>query len=319
MISNPKRRRHMTKKVVSEPPRTSFFDLPRELRDQIYHEAWGSTKPKFAVALPENPYSQIAKVWYGQREWLSSGHSLDDKPPERKRGRRDRLWCFWFLGSKQLCVEALQQFQRGATWTFIGRGRAPQLERMIRGRWTAPFTRQIDRTLNPYLLTPSEAMDICIEKPLFMMTCGEIDGRGKSVKRVAFKHNEVLPLLPSNLINLHLHIDVEACGEWGSVDTIDVDFKPVQKLDVPNLQQLRFTLHFNDAFARDNDLTIEFQKAITRTGIELLSGSVVERCTTPLATEPEYRYAYISTFTRSRKETCAETGIVEIARNSACC
>ncbi|KAF2832214.1 hypothetical protein CC86DRAFT_377418 [Ophiobolus disseminans] len=91
--------------AITQTPGTSFFELPRELRDQIYHEALeiGAT---FVVSLPftRGPPYQF-RVEYGE-----CPNKCHDKPKSK-----DITWLFT---NKQIFHEGSEQFQRNATWTY---------------------------------------------------------------------------------------------------------------------------------------------------------------------------------------------------------
>jgi len=261
--------------TAHSPAPTSFFSLPRELRDQIYHEIW-RTKAGFELALPElrGHHSggfdkQIVQVRYAKAMVVHRARNPQNK------GR------VWFLASKQLCAEAIQQFQRGAAWSFIGPG--PCCIHRSPANWTAPYTRRANASLSPYMLTPSGATDVSINRPANMKTYAELDGRNKFVKRVEIYDTRVLKqLVPSlagssGLKTLTLNINVETRWPADEQSAIEIDFKFLEDFDLPNLQLLRFSILYEDnSFKGDERLMEEFEKALSRVGMGLVGGDGIE-------------------------------------------
>ncbi|KAF2250813.1 hypothetical protein BU26DRAFT_562779 [Trematosphaeria pertusa] len=75
-----------------------FFQLPRELRDQVYHEVW-TTTPHLRQRYLRKFYS----VTYGHR-----------KPSAQPVNT-----AAWLLASKQILLEGLAQFHRQSVWHFV--------------------------------------------------------------------------------------------------------------------------------------------------------------------------------------------------------
>lgn len=140
----------------------------------------------------------------------------------------------WFLASKQLYVEAIAQFQRDATWTFMGWEEGyiqNQGNPQYRSRWAAPPNLGSHTSLSTYLLMPTEATSICLEgRPACMLAGFKLDSKGKPTKLVSFSDTLFLPvLLPvlagsRNLLSLHLDIGLQGCEQVDTHLPVVIDF-----------------------------------------------------------------------------------------------
>lgn len=84
-----------------------FFDLPREIRDQAYDEIW-RTKKSFITRYH-------AFQFYVEYEITADPYSLT--PPQPGGASTPP----WLVANKQLTQEAIEQFQRKATWVYLER------------------------------------------------------------------------------------------------------------------------------------------------------------------------------------------------------
>jgi hypothetical protein len=261
------------------PAPTSLMGLPREMRDQIYHEVWNQ-KAAFDIALPgkqkQSTGPQLAKVQYDMGyPLLYQGH--EPKPtPQREP---------WFLASKQLCVEAIEQFQRGATWIFIGcRNNIAYFwtPPVYAGRWKAPPSRRAVPSLSLYLLTPDHATSITIEGPAEIESFFEVDSKENGVKYMSFTDTILMPALYSCLTDsIHLrNIDMfMKVADWQRVGTAVptvVDFGKLQKLELPCLKQLRVFVEYVIEVPEDKTPKEVFRRALSEFGMKLIGNTGVE-------------------------------------------
>lgn len=92
---------------------TSFFSLPRELRDEVYHELW---KGKLAFIVIYGAYE--FQIHYIETEFES------EEPVQttfRENGRKKFMSKSpWIYTNGQVLQEAIEQFQRHCTWSSNG-------------------------------------------------------------------------------------------------------------------------------------------------------------------------------------------------------
>jgi hypothetical protein len=98
---------------VPKTQRLSFFDLPRELRDLVYHHLWRLLKPCICQGFPESEL--VLQLRYEGHYDISSTHGeREDWPGTSSR------FPIAIIASKQFLYEALEQYLRKAEWYFYG-------------------------------------------------------------------------------------------------------------------------------------------------------------------------------------------------------
>jgi hypothetical protein len=294
--------------TANPPALTSLMSLPRELRDQVYHEVW-KQKTTFDIALPgeqnrgKGPH--LAKVYY------TMGYAVPNRypvPPQahKPKPKRTPQRKPWFLASKQLCAEAIEQFQRGVTWTFIG------CRNGIGSFWTPP-SRWAVTSLSPYLLTPDHATSISIEGPADMTASFEINSKGNGVKRMSLADTVLMPSLYSclttsiDLRSIDMFMKVE---DWQRVSialpTV-VEFGKLQKLELPCLKKLRVFVEYVIEVPDDQNLKEVFGRALSEFGSKLVGDAGVE------STDDKHHSdetTFVVSFVRKRERGVGVTRVV---------
>jgi hypothetical protein len=268
--------------VVQGPvtPAKNFFDLPPELRCQVYHQIF-VTKPPFQLKLPRSSDRRRCdrgmskfNVQYALADPISNpigALSTRPKPP------------IWFLACKQMCIEAIGQFQRGATWILSNIDSFTIPEGPQFSVWKNAASGRT-RRVGPFLLTPSDAQDIRLISGPLMHAFGEIDHRGKPFNRVTWGwDNDVMQRLSSsvatspNLRSLTVNIITMSPNRWNSKGgpgnaPCKVDYKWLGNLELPQLQDLKIELLYDTAFATDGRIMAAFDEATIEVGMKLIGG-----------------------------------------------
>lgn len=279
-------------------PRTlahSFLTLPRELRDLIYHECWSSCSA-FKAALPKKgsivrvpKQPQYLEDFYIFNVQYNSCLEPMDPPAVNStltfretfattKGKSPTLP--WFLANKQVLSEALQQFNRLATWTHIillpG-----DMEIIQLASWKLPVPSRRKTKYIPLLLALDNAHTIDMARSFTLYTHGEMDETEKPIHRIAF-HASTTPLLKTlassvaSMPNLkHLHIRLEAHAWYGGASDLPiiVDLQPLGDLDVPNLRSLEVLVHFNNSFQDDARLMSALKIGVEKAGVEVIGAN----------------------------------------------
>jgi hypothetical protein len=267
--------------VAADPSTPSLFlSLPRELRDLIYHQIW-STRQPFELALPQKSDRPLAENDYFIFTVHYSLHGTPTKTNRQQRyQRQSHIWC---LANKQVCNEAIDQFQREATWTLINISCLP--ESLYLGTWRKPASRGRAVRMGPVLLTPGGAFNIHLGKCIEMHTLGEMDSSEKPIHRIAFQQSNLLQRLGSslsgtaNLRSLGLNMLLWSFPPDSTTPyPVNIDLQLLQNLDVPNLQKLQFFIQYNKGFASDQRLKSKFRNSLSEVSIALIGGSGTETC-----------------------------------------
>ena len=97
------------------PQTISLFDLPRELRDQIYHYYW-TAQPKYLA--PRTPFHPL-KVHFNYA-------GRPDITKEAVIKTATQRFPEWLQASKQLQSEALEQYASRAEWSVVLKSKLPK-------------------------------------------------------------------------------------------------------------------------------------------------------------------------------------------------
>jgi hypothetical protein len=267
--------------VLADPSTPSLIlSLPRELRDLIYHQIW-STRQPFELALPQKSDRHLAKSDY----FIFTVHySLQGTPTKPDRTQRSQGQShIWWLANKQVCNEAIDQFQREATWTLTNDSGRP--ENVYHGTWRNPASRGRATRIGPVLLTPGGASNIHLGKCLVIHTLGEMDCSEKPIHRMTFQESDLLQRLGSglagtaNLRRLELNLLLWSFPSDSTTPClVNIELQLLQKLDLPNLQRLQFFIQYNKAFSSDQRLKSMFRNSLSEVSIALIGGSGTETC-----------------------------------------
>jgi hypothetical protein len=107
-MSSASAKRRKTENFSNRTLDSRFLQLPRELRDQIYHHVW-STKLPFTITHQQSEFM----VEY---EILSAEEFRITLPGLEKRSKKSENPAPWFLVNKQILGEAIEQFQYRSRW-----------------------------------------------------------------------------------------------------------------------------------------------------------------------------------------------------------
>lgn len=101
-----------TDQIANEAPpvRKGFFDLPREIRDMIYHYIWSDT-----TSIRQHHAGDVYTVTYGVKSNIVTGMKSANftRHPECREQSAT-----WLLANKQMLREGLEQLGQKITWHF---------------------------------------------------------------------------------------------------------------------------------------------------------------------------------------------------------
>ncbi|KAF2134169.1 hypothetical protein P153DRAFT_353358 [Dothidotthia symphoricarpi CBS 119687] len=253
--------------AVSKNPNACFLGIPRELRDLIYHEIWKTKKP-FKVGLPQRNDFRIFEVQY----------SADIVEPREDALTPTVQRSPWILASKQVLEEAIQQFQREASWTYMNR---PSFNTDVRqiGGWSSSITRRPANRRSPILLTIDTVPIIKFPQSLLMGAYGEMDNRETPIYRIQF-YSDTRHLLQSLFASVSrtaslrsLSLVVE--GKFGRVED-DRNVKVYSDLpscDLPNLQTLEVLVLFREEVSEGTHFMSKLKESISGMGLAMMGGN----------------------------------------------
>jgi hypothetical protein len=273
---------------------TSFLDLPRELRDRIYHEIWNHI-PALEVALPlkrdrhgdnstvykesEAYFCSTAPKYHVFNVRYVSHESVVYIDPLHYNPRQ-----LWLLANKRMCVKTLQQFQRKATWTYRGIVRSGR-DRLHIGSWKAATPLRRKAHMGALLLLPSGAYSMNLEDHISMLATNELDSEEKPSYCVTFwSDTDIFQRLASSfaatssLRMLSLSMVVRRCAdERYSLDIlVTVQSQPLLNLNMPNLQVFQAVVTYPKIGVPDNVLKEQFLVALSEADMTIIGGSGVE-------------------------------------------
>lgn len=234
--------------MPSEPLGFDFLGLPREIRDQVYDLVWATKKP-FELALPyRTDYSRDEQFLFVFRIAYVILEPLIDIERPQIVPRRRRMW---LLANKQICSEAVEQFQCVATWSCVGQVYSYAGDRRFLGVWKSPTSRRKNARLGPHLLTPHCATTIDCGH-LTMATMQEVDHSEEATCLLSFVNEapRFLQRLDSSLamaialrkLSLSLCVGTFSYGTCSS--PTDVDFLTLHNLDLPSLQVVEIKVEY---------------------------------------------------------------------------
>ncbi|KAF1915006.1 hypothetical protein BDU57DRAFT_596813 [Ampelomyces quisqualis] len=257
-----------------EPPGFDFLSLPREIRNQVYHLVWATKRP-FELALPQRTVdSRVEKCLFVFKiAYAIQGPLIESKNPTiLPRHRR-----IWLLANKQICSEAIKQFQHVAVWSFIGERSNSVGNALFLGVWKNPIYRRKTARLGPHLLTPRCATTIDCGG-FSMSTMEEIDHSGKPNYPLSFAMApRLLQRLDSSLAmatalrKLKIFLSVETCSRIPSNSATYVEFQTLRNVDVPSLRSIEFMVAYLTPVSSQGRAV--FEEYLGRIGLDLIGGS----------------------------------------------
>ncbi len=309
------------------PPRstfaTSFLLLPRELRDQIYHEAW-LLKPAFEVALPELGNHHHSGQEHGPREYYHifkiSYPVIENPPPGCKLERnihvnesnfittsrsKPQPCTAWILASKQILYEAMLQFNQKATWTYSACHRGQKTRQLA--AWRLLNANSRSSRISPILLALSNAANVhvpgqFVTRLYAAMDMGEAPFLNVELRMDALKLLHPLVSGISGTMALQrLSLQMHASTWWRGYEERHVMFmfKPLDSLYLPKLQVFKLTVTCNDRFFASQLLMQGLREGISVLGRNMLGGKAKEEVDLP--TEPSFAETAVWVYSFSRQ------------------
>jgi hypothetical protein len=194
----------------------------------------------------------------------------------------------WILANRQILKEAMEQYNRQATWTYI-RNTESSKDNLDTSNaraiaWRLPPARRQNRQLHArQLLALQNASNIKILE-LNLWVQHSIDDRKRPVHSVEFcgLGAKLLPLLEAgiagttNLKHLHLvmyagsHFHPEAHHER----PVSFNLQPLDTLDAPNPQSLVLEVEFDtDIISKDTPLIAKLEENLRQLGEAMVEGN----------------------------------------------
>jgi hypothetical protein len=286
--SSSKRSKMAAVPLVQAATTTSFFSLPRELRDEIYDHLWKS-KAAFNVFYDGYEY----KVHYSntgyQEDWNGSGV----KAVKSKRYWRNSSASSWLFTNRQFLMEGAEQFLRQCTWTSVTSDKGtPARPSKLSGNninmSTAPT--HIAASRNKYfLLSPWKARVLRMESQQ-LVRLFDMDQHGSAIIRIDLATHFVPPFrslhaaIPEHPQLLRLEIVFAFRNYEDASDAmalIEVDFRPLRALCVPTLRSVGMVVDFQNGVGREENTALysSLKDGLSALGSGLVGGDGKEELT----------------------------------------
>lgn len=252
-------KRYRTNTPAASIPIPLLFQLPREIRDLIYHELWRSKLP-FTLIYKTSEFA----ISY---ELSSPSHGLRIAMPGLNRNRDSDIPAPWFLTSKQFLDEAMEQFHRGSTWTFLS------------DRFSQYYTGS-KLLLSPWKTHTLDLGSIKICEQAYLLP-NERD----VATRVEPLHPVIQPLkyrgsgyiTSPNLRVLKFELAVQSYAPCKDPQRhIDVDLSAVSSLNLSSLNIANICVSFGRNFEGDDRMRARLKEGIRDLGAVLVNGDVRE-------------------------------------------
>lgn len=261
---------------------TSFFSLPRELRDEVYNELW-KNKPAFNVSF--GPYS--FKIYY----FIETEAELR-KPAQMNGGKRGWrsivLNPLWIYANGQLLQEAIEQFQRQCTWTSDVIAPDQQRHALL-----TTSTILANYKKSKFMLSPWKARVLRVDKQQ-LQELHELDlyGNGRSfisridlfdigVPCLKFLHATIPGNPQLKRLELEMTISTYSTEQDGKAST-KIDLEALKALRVPTLRSVGLTVGFTSPSAGSEEGTALYGKLreeFTALGLGLIGDVGKEKIT----------------------------------------
>ncbi|KAF1845848.1 uncharacterized protein K460DRAFT_366698 [Cucurbitaria berberidis CBS 394.84] len=269
------------KRTRSAPTPAAFFaTLPRELRDKIYHEIW-KTKPPFEVTLGHNSIEDV-EAYIFKVVYESSArpqHEPEVKPSSAVLAQKKTKP--WYLASKRMLSEVMEQFNHQATWKFIAfhsnfKDRQPAV-------WRPPKARTRPTRQSPILLSLHGASSIDLSVDLELFLYSEIGSNERPQNSIIFYHTTISLLTAmrsalagtTTLRHLSLVLIPTTWGETENSGPIDIVLGPLNHFDTPSLQSLQVTVRPTWWFSKSDRLMQSIRESVEAMGKRMISSDVV--------------------------------------------
>ncbi|KAF2255456.1 hypothetical protein BU26DRAFT_156336 [Trematosphaeria pertusa] len=252
--SSSKRRKTCT--PISHQPASAFFALlPRELRDQIYHEIWAHKRP-FYLIYKETEFVVEYSIRVGLRPPF----------PRLRCPNRPLLPSPWFFANKQMLAEAITQFDRQSTWTFKRdnfSNNAPKKtpSRLLLNPWKT-------HTLDLGKLKVSEQAELQSNERTVTTLVQFIEPVPQPLRyrRMGF-------ISSPNLRILKLELSVSSYAPCKDPNRpIEVDLRALTSLTLQSLNVVEMKVSFGNYFEGDDALKARLKDSIEALGPVLLGG-----------------------------------------------
>ncbi|KAF2644236.1 hypothetical protein P280DRAFT_477633 [Massarina eburnea CBS 473.64] len=254
------------KRPAPATPSGSLFELPRELRDLIYHSVW-LCQPAFPIMYRSSKFFISYSVPY---------RSDPDPPPHAFKSRTRKHPRPWFLASKSLLLEAMEQFHRGATARYTGEesifpNSFARPNKLLVNPWKCNiFDLGSVRTIEQVEIAPNERDMVSIVEVL-PPDSGPLRHRGNGVTGS-----------PSVRI---LRLEICAISHWQYLCTeperdIEIHFEVLEGLNLPSLNVVELEVSFDtegSGHCGDETFTEGLKEGVKELGSFLVGGDARER------------------------------------------
>ena len=276
-----------------------FFRLPRELRDQIYHDIW-RRKPRFDVSLPDKGDHHIAGQYHGRKEryhmFQIVYQSIPTPLPQNKVVRYDSPIDYdagqaakkkdeeftnpapWILTNKQILHEAMQQFTYQATWIYSVSNLGRSTQQLA--AWRLPSTPRGAPRFSPILLALRNAAKIHFPTQFELSVFAVMGQKGAPFMKVdlsttakAILQHMKADLNGATSVN-RLSLNLRATTWWTESRGfhVDVDLHGLHSLNLPNVRLLELSVILNDKFSANEKLVGDLREAIVQAGRQIVGG-----------------------------------------------
>lgn len=270
------------------PTTSLFFDLPKEIRDQVYHEIWKQSTPVLVVYKQEKT---AFKLFY---DVAMDRIQAEKDTPEENEPYMDCRTTFdtgWLLTSRRIQEEAMEQLNRRSTWRLAVNIEFYQVKEDINSYGEAfqvnmpgsfsviiapPPTRRA-----AFLLQPSGAHTLIL-RTLTLEVLYELRSNRRGVDRIwsfarctdqalkwivpAFAH-------AAQLKCLYLHFSSNPGNDATSDSTI-TKFKHLTRVRLPNLAKVIIAIRFTPVHKGETTMVDDVLKnGISAMGRALVGGT----------------------------------------------
>ncbi len=291
--NKPRKRQHVDAELPSEPAHVSqddaiqaesspfFLVLPREIRDQIYHEIWKQKVP-FLIDFPRDQYQ--FKVRYDDAE-EPTDYSARPFGAERfwEDNEDDDVEIIhqplWILANNQMLEEAMAQFHRKLTWTFVGEFKyEPYVSPKIRVKEPLPcfIAPQMARLSYSFLLRPWDAHTLILTNMRIHMST-QLLGMAKGAENLWAIEEGVLKWLRSwkTSSSLTRRLVVEMRCETLSVMTdapATIQVTPLSKLYLHYTNYIEFVVTISNRKDKMTFLESKLKPKLSEAGLAMMGG-----------------------------------------------
>lgn len=260
--------------------------LPREILNKVYDEVFKSQKPfQLHLCGEHDRFHRYGPVTSFEISYTQPDGLLEEEDLAQTRPRGLR----WMLTNKQICKEAVEQFQLKATWTLIEEASPFSVHtRGELGRWSSP---NHVLSFQPCLLMPIAARHIVVQNGV-ELDIAELNFHAQPILEVRIVADSSLSLLikelrgSTSLLTLSIYVETTRHGDDFEKDSdrysIKIKLDPLTDLDMPCLKKLEVDVTWQDLDEAHADVILAFEESLDDLGTTLVG---CERAMTHLVDE----------------------------------